>query len=184
MMALKALVVVLAVLAVVVTTTSQETEDKKRYGDCVVWTEVDPMSDEVGVFMTCAGQSDQNPGFGIGREVGSLIMVVAVGSDEIERFVESISFEELEALPQLDIKFRVDRGDIFPSAGWISKDGAIYIESDTLGKWLLDQIARGEKLHFSIENFRTYTVALDNAKEAAADLTERMSPPSGEDAGD
>ena len=172
MMMLKALVVLVAVFAGAAV--GQETQDVKRHGACVVWTETDPMSDEVGAWVVCATQPEAETMFVLGRAVDSPNMTVGFHSEEAKYVADNTPLDDLISFTPSAIRFRVDQGDILTSSGKLGRDGFFYIEDGTLAEALLDQISKGEKLHCAIENFRTYTLDLDGAKDAVADLRERL----------
>ena len=174
MTTLKALVVVLAVLAA--TAVAQETRDAKWHGLCLVYTEADPMSDEVGAGFFCKGESEEEPLLYIAKRVGSSTFTVGVGSKTTERVADNTPLDELQAFAPSEVRYRVDDGDILTRSANVAADGVFYVAEDALAEALLEQVPKGEKFHFAIENFRTYTILLHGAKEAVADFQERLAP--------
>ena len=163
--------VVLAVVTLTIPVAAQEFSDYARHGNCVTGTASDPMSDESGAFFVCGSEPTV---IVIGRLPGQLGLAIAVQTNVTKTVAEKSTLEEIGQISNSEVKFRVDKGEILTGHGYLSQDGLINVENDSLAKQIAQEISDGQKLHFSIDDTGTETIQLEGANEAVEDMRRRL----------
>lgn len=163
------LTVVFLVLALPVI--AQEPVDVQEYGNCVAGTLLDAITDEVGALVFCGGE----PTFiVIGRDPGDSSFYIGLHTQMTKTIVDSLTLTEIIEVGNIVVKFRVDKGAVRPGSGLLSKIGFLYLKSDSLAKALTQDMANGQRLHFSIGPMPTETIDLNGARGAIKDMRRRL----------
>ena len=103
-------------------------------------------------------------------------MTVAVKNHVTKYAAEATLMRDLSQFVGTEVRFRVEEGDVLTGTGNLRTDGVIYTSdsSGTLGLQLLDPVASGQKLYFSVAPQPSDVIDLDGAKEVVADMVERL----------
>ena len=160
------------VLAAALPAAGQEYSDYKQFGDCQTATASDPILGQVGAYFLCGreetyfggGQDPSRPG----------VIEVGVQTEGTKRMADETPLQELAQYGPLEVKFRVDDGEILTGSGPITIDGYIYVRNDALARELIRQVAAGQKLHFSIAGQLSHTIDLNGSAAAVADMLRRL----------
>ena len=169
MMRLKTLLVAVIVLAG--TAVALEPSDYKAYGNCTTATITDPMSDETGAVFFC------NTGaaiFGISRDPGDTVLTVGVLNEATKEVAGHFSLGELAESHGIEVRLRVDKGEVHAASAQLAADGFLYIHDGVLAKVLIKQVAGGRKLYFSVQGSASDTVDLDGPAAAIDGMTRRL----------
>ena len=178
MMMLKVLVVAVATLAVATSAIGQERKDAESYGAWLVWSELHPMNDAVGAWAFCSNRPERTRFFGLGQPAGWPLIGVSVASESSLKIAQDPPhpWPDVEAfLSPMQIRFRVDQGEVLAGTGYLKRNGFYYVWDEALVEAIMDQIPTGEKVHFAFgDSLHTHTIALDGARDAMADLRKRL----------
>ena len=147
------------------TSSSHETKDTKRYGNCVVFTEVDMFTDEVTHIFGCMEETLTDK---------TLIGMRSKKSGSIAYLVLSKGLQ-VHMEERIPVAIRVDKGPLIKrDAGWNSADAqtAYILDDEQLARQLLHDLAHGQRVAIQVGDERG-NVRLNGSGKAVADFRQR-----------
>ena len=146
-------------------------KDSKKYGNCNVITGVDMFTDEETHYLSCKGRTAKGASINITYTSRTGFMVVLSPGKDYQSHLDD----------HISVSIRVDKETpLHSSAEWDGKSGDAYIHDDQLARWLLDGLARGQRVAIQVGD-KSGKVWMDSSSKAIADFRQRAglqeSPP-------
>ena len=153
-------------------TSSSDTKDSKYYGNCLVFTEVDMLTDATSHHLACY---EGDLIYGTVISMGKM----KLSADSSAQLFVSLSMGlQFHMDPHIPVAIRVDKGPLIKrNAHWSLGDGKrALIFDDQLAHQLLHDLARGQRVAIGVGDERG-SIRLDGAQRAIADFRQRIGLP-------